>query len=221
MVRTGLWAVALAAACGAEPADEGAAVDGDKPTPLFDGRTLGDWRPTEFLGRGEVKIADGRLILEAGEPMTGVTYGKAPVAMNYEIALEAMRVSGNDFFCGLTFPVGESSCSLIVGGWGGGLVGLSSLNGADASENDTASWRKFEDNRWYRIRLRVEPGRIQAWIDDEKVVDAETTDRSISIRPEVERSRPLGIATYRTTAAIRSIAVRRIGASAPRGDESN
>lgn len=217
MLRMGTWAVALAAACGLARGDEGAAADGDKPVRLFDGRTLGDWKPTEFLGRGEVRVEDGRLVIEAGEPMTGVTYGKAPVAMNYEIALEAMRVGGNDFFCGLTFPVGEDPCSLIVGGWGGGLVGLSSLNGADASENDTSSWRKFEDGRWYRIRLRVEPGRIQAWIDDEKVVDADTTDRSISIRPEVERSRPLGIATYRTTAAIRSIEVRRIK---PGGDRA-
>ena len=45
--------------------------------------------------------------------------------INYEVALDAMRVSGSDFFCGLTVPVNDSFCSLIVGGWGGGLGGVS------------------------------------------------------------------------------------------------
>lgn len=59
--------------------------------------------------------------------------------MNYELSLEAMRVDGSDFFCGLTFPVGSNFCSFIVGGWGGGVVGLSSLNSEDASQNETTN----------------------------------------------------------------------------------
>ena len=56
---------------------------------------------------------------------------------DYEVTLEAMRVDGNDFFCGMTFPAGKDPCTLIVGGWGGTVVGLSSINGMDASENET------------------------------------------------------------------------------------
>ena len=36
---------------------------------------------------------------------------------NYEVEFEAQRVMGTDFFVGYTFPVGDSACSLILGGW--------------------------------------------------------------------------------------------------------
>ena len=58
--------------------------------------------------------------------MTGITWTNEVPTNNYEISLEAMRVEGSDFFCALTFPVGNDPCSFIVGGWGGGVVGLSS-----------------------------------------------------------------------------------------------
>jgi hypothetical protein len=130
--------------------------------------------------------------------------------MNYELSLEAQRVSGSDFFCGLTFPVGDAPCSFICGGWGGGVVGLSSLDGNDASENETTKYQEFESKRWYKIRVRVTQGKIQAWIDDKQMVDVDTADKKISIRLEVEPSRPLGIATYNTAAALRDIKVREV-----------
>ena len=52
------------------------------------------------------------------------------------------------------------------------MVGLSSIDGADASMNETTSNRKFELGRWYVLRLRVTPSAITAWIDDEIVIDA-------------------------------------------------
>jgi hypothetical protein len=177
--------------------------------PLFDGKTLTGWRISDFAGSGPVRIEDGKLILEMGT-MTGVTYTNPVPTMNYEISVDAMRVDGNDFFCGLTFPVGNDPCSLIVGGWGGGVVGLSSLDGQDASSNETTQYMNFEKERWYKVRLRVVPNKIQAWIDAEKIIDVDTTDRKISVRLEVEESRPLGFATWSTTAALRNIRLRKL-----------
>jgi hypothetical protein len=177
--------------------------------PLFDGKTLNGWRVSDFAGKGPVRVEDGKLILEMGT-MTGVTYTNALPTMNYEISVEAMRVDGSDFFCGLTFPVGNDPCSLIVGGWGGGVVGLSSLDGQDAANNETTQYINFEKGRWYKVRLRVMPNKIQAWIDDDQVIDVDTTDRSISIRLEVEESRPLGFASWSTTAALRNIYLRKL-----------
>ena len=187
----------------ATPADDGAT------RKLFDGKTLAGWRIGDFAGSGPVRVEEGKLILEMGT-MTGVAYTNEVPTMNYEISLEAMRVDGSDFFCGLTFPVGKDPCSLIVGGWGGGVVGLSSLDGQDAANNDTTQYLNFEKGRWYKIRLRVIPGKIQAWIDDEKVIDADVSDRKISIRIEVEESRPLGFASWSTTAALRDIRLRKL-----------
>lgn len=201
-------AAALVAAPKPTLAGEPSSKGDERIVSLFDGKSLGKWKPTSFGGEGEVRVDEGRILLEVGNDLTGVTWtGKYP-KWNYEIALEAMRVDGRDFFCGLTFPVGESFCSLIVGGWGGGVVGLSSLDGHDASENETTSYHEFKTNQWYRVRIRVEKGRIQAWIDDERVVDVDTTGKRISTRVEVEPSEPLGVASWRTSAALRKITLR-------------
>ena len=70
--------------------------------------------------------------------------------------------------------------------------------------------KKFEDDRWYRIRLRVAEENISAWIDDEKVVDLDTAGKKISLRGEMIPCRPLGIATFITTAAIRKVELLRL-----------
>jgi hypothetical protein len=174
---------------------------------LFDGKSLGGWQVTDFAGHGDVEVKDGKLTLGSGS-MTGVTWTNDLPRTNYEISLEAMRVEGSDFFCGLTFPVGQDPCSLIIGGWGGGVVGLSSLDGQDAANNETTRYVTFKNGQWYQIRLRVTPKAIQAWIDGDKVVDVVTDDKSISIRLEMELSKPLGIATWSTSAALRNIRIR-------------
>ncbi len=123
-----------------------------------------------------------------------------------------MRVDGEDFFCGMTFPVGKSALSLIVGGWGGKVVGLSCIDDEPAVENETCNHKEFENRRWYHIRLLVTRSRVQAWIDKQKVVDFAHADRKLTIWFEEETVLPLGIATWETTGALRNIRVRPIAA---------
>jgi hypothetical protein len=178
---------------------------------LFDGQTLTGWKETAFSGHGEVEIRFGLLTFSMGDPFTGVNLTNEFPTMNYEIALDALRVMGSDFFCGLTIPVRDSHCSLIVGGWGGSLVGISSIGGLDASENETTKFMRFESHQWYRIRLRVTEGRIEGWINNDKLIDVETEDKRISVRPgEIELSKPLGLACWQTAAAYREIKWRRM-----------
>ncbi len=178
---------------------------------LFDGQSLAGWTETKFAGRGEVQVQDGLMVLNMGDPFTGVNYTNEFPKIGYEIALDAMRLMGSDFFCGLTVPVGDSFCSLIVGGWGGSLVGISSIDGMDASENETTKYLNFEQGRWYRIRLRITEGRIEGWIENEKLINALTKDRKISLRPgEIEMSKPMGLASWQTTGVFREIKLRRV-----------
>ena len=177
-------------------------------TLLFDGSTLGKWEQTSFGGEGPVRVRDGAVVLEMGDPLTGITWTGDALPGAFEMALEASRLAGSDFFCALTFPVGASHCSLVLGGWGGTTVGLSSLDGLDASENETTREMRFEDKRWYGVRVAVTATQIRAWLDDQPIVEVATTGRRIGIRPEVDASRPLGIASYRTRAGIRAIRVR-------------
>jgi hypothetical protein len=186
---------------------------------MFDGLTLAGWRETAFAGHGEVLCQKGVMVLTMGDPFTGVNWTNQFPSINYEIALDAMRLMGSDFFCGLTVPVGTNCCSLIVGGWGGSLVGISSLDGMDASENETTKFANFESGRWYRIRLRVTEKKIEGWIDEEKLVDVLTADHRISVRPgDIELSQPIGVAAWQTAAAFREIKYRRVSGPAGKGD---
>ena len=210
--------VAVSAVGLSAPESGDAEKDKDGWTSLFDGESLKGWEATEFGGEGEVKVEDGRILLGTGNDLTGIHTERKLPKIDYEVELEAMRVDGSDFFCGLTFPVGESHCSLIVGGWGGGVCGLSSLDGLDASENETTSFREFKSGVWYPIRLRVTEKRIEAWIEGKQVVDQDITGKKISVRAEVLPSRPFGFASYQTTAALRKIRVRDIDAKPDRSD---
>jgi hypothetical protein len=177
---------------------------------LFDGKSLEGWEITNFGPQGPVYVSGNQIVLGMGEGCTGITWKKAFPRTEYEVSLDAMRKSGNDFFCGITFPVGKDPCTLIIGGWGGTTVGLSSIDGKDAAENETTTHRNFDKNRWYHIRLLVTDKYIKSWIDSEKVIDYTLCNKKLSIRPEVELSRPFGIASWYTTAAIRNIHLQRI-----------
>jgi hypothetical protein len=178
---------------------------------LFDGETMKDWKKTNYGGEGDVQVTKGQILMEFGYSMSGVTYtGKALSKTNYEIRVDAVKLDGNDFFCGMTFPVTDSYCSFIVGGWGGAVVGLSSLDGLDASENETTRYMTFDHNKWYRIRVRVEPHQIRCWINRKLVVYQNIEGLTITTRNEVNLNQPLGFATWETRAALKNIQVREL-----------
>lgn len=181
---------------------------------LFDGKTLKGWKQSDFFKPGKSSVKDGAIILEKGSKMTGLTYdGKDFPKMNYEVSLESKRVDGRDFFCTTTFPVGESFCSFVVGGWGGSVTGLSSIDGIDASENQTGQGIEYKNDQWYKIRIRVTDKRVETWIDKEQTVDLDTSDVKLGIRIECNVSTPFGIASYDTVGAVKDIKVRNLSAA--------
>jgi 3-keto-disaccharide hydrolase len=206
----GAGLVLLSSLGAADLAQTGAAIDKAWRS-LFDGTTLTNWQSTKFVGEGAVKVENGQIILEAGSNLTGINWiGPELPTTNYEIALQAMRVEGSDFFAGVTFAVAESFCSLILGGWGGTVVGLSSINGMDASENETSQSIQFESGRWYSIRIRVTPAKIETWIDDKQIINEDIKGKKIHTRFEMDPSKPFGIASWRTKAALRDLRLRRL-----------
>lgn len=184
--------------------------DTPKEIILFDGKSLDDWQIVEAGASGLVEVRDGQMMLGTGESLTGAIYKKTdkiPVT-NYEITLEARRLEGNDFFCGLTFPVGnlKTCATLVCGGWGGSVTGISCIDGLDASENSTGHFRKWDDKKWHLIKVRVTPDTIVVWANDEKIIDVEIKGRKIGLRSgSIEDFAPLSLTTFQTTAAIRNV----------------
>lgn len=173
----------------------------------------GKWVPIE--GAADVTWNDETRVMQIGigTELNGVRWSGSVPTTPYTVELEARRMSGSDFFCGLTFPVrtGSESVSLIVGGWGGNLVGISSIEGMDASENSTASQQEFESQKWYRIRVEVRAEHLQAWIDDKQVVDAHTEEQKLSLRSgPIEECAPFGLATWLTHAELRAVKWRKL-----------
>jgi hypothetical protein len=165
---------------------------------------LEGWEITNFGGEGAIENNDGTLMLDRGEPMTGITrLGKDFPTENFELRWAAQRVDGSDFFAGVTFPVGNAHCSFICGGWGGGLIGISSINGNDASENETASYRNFKNGQWYQFKIRVDPTHISVWLDDEQILHVARENRRFSVRAEVMRSRPLGYCVFQSKVLVK------------------
>jgi len=177
---------------------------------LFDGKTLDGWKITEYGTEGPVLVSDGKIVLNYGDGCTGITWEKDFPKVNYEVTLEAQKTSGNDFFCGITFPVNDEFCSLIVGGWGGAVVGLSSIDSNDAEHNSTRILKKFDKNVWYKIKLQVNGEKIIAWIDNEKLVDFNYAGHRLSLRAEVQLSKPFGLFTWETTGEIRNIRMKEL-----------
>ncbi|MGE5567819.1 MAG: DUF1080 domain-containing protein [Rhodospirillales bacterium] len=176
---------------------------------LFDGKSLKGWRETPFTGRGPVRVENGAIVLAAGKPLTGITFQNSFPRVDYEVRVEAARLEGSDFFASVTFPYLDSYCTWVVGGWGGDIVGLSSIDGWDAADNETRTYFEFENGRWYTLRLQVTEERIRAWVDERRVIDVEVGGRSIALRyGEIRLSAPFGFASYGTTGALRKIEYR-------------
>jgi hypothetical protein len=174
----------------------------------------GKWQAIEGAANLEWDQENRVLKIGVGMDLNGVRWAGPLPTVPYVVELDARRMSGSDFFCGLTFPVrsGKECVSLIIGGWGGNLVGISSIDGLDASENSTASQQEFEDERWYRMRVEVRDEHLQAWIDDQQVVDAHTEEQKLSLREgPIEACAPFGLATWLTSAEVRGVRWRKLG----------
>ena len=177
---------------------------------LFDGKALKEWKAISFGREGKVSVTNGEITMSAGDPMTGIRWTGNIPRVDYEFIVDAKYTTGRDFFCTATFPIEESYCSLVVGGWDGTVVGLSCVDFYDASDNVTTKYTGFEKNKWYKVRLRVTKGRIQAWIDGEEIVNLVTQGHEFDTRFEVDPCKPFGICTYSTTGVIRNLKLRNL-----------
>jgi len=137
---------------------------------LLEAPLLQHWQSAGIEGEGSIAIAANEITLGPGQPMTGVKFKawsdlKLPL-IDYAIEFEAMRVDGQDFFAGITLPIRsiDTCATLVVGGWGGGLVGISSIDEQNANENSTRSEQRFLNGQWYRFRVEVREDELKGWL---------------------------------------------------------
>ena len=175
----------------------------------------------DFPSNGGLEKAEeeGTFRVNTGDPLSGIRYeGPEELPLtDYEIAIEARRTKGGDFFCGLTFPVHslKTCCTFVAGGWGGALTGISSIDGMDAANNSTSTFHNFKKDEWYKFRIRVTKKELKVWLADKPIVELELADRRLGMRwGDIEYCQPLGLATYQSTAEYRNFSIRRLDGKA-------
>ncbi len=180
---------------------------------VFDGKSLKGWKPfikTKYETGGAVEVKNGAVQLAIGLPYSAVMWEGEFLRSNYEVELKAKRTDGNDIFCGLLFPVGTNYCTMILGGWGNSVVGLSCVNFMIAADNETAVMKSFMENEWYDVKLRVTSEKIEAWVEGEQLIDLELAEKIITPYFGLEIFAPFGFFTFETSAAVKDIYVKRI-----------
>ena len=121
-----------------------------------------------------------------------------------ELSDEAMRRDGGDFFAAATFPVGMSFLTLVNGGWGGNVTGLSSLDGPTPRRTRPAGSSSTR-TRPGTGSASGSPRRGIRWrIDAKEVVAVNDREQHVGTRIETRGNQPLGFATWETGGALRN-----------------
>lgn len=174
------------------------------------------WQSTGFGGDGEITTQGSHLRLGIGNPLTGVTWPQGAPHGEYELEVIAARELGDDFFCALTFPVGNSFLTLVLGGWGGTVCGFSNLDGLDANRNPTRTLRSFALGQDYCVRVSVTDAAVTASVDGVELARTSRSGVHLDLRNEMLPCTPLGISSFATAARIARVAWRPLGESEAR-----
>jgi hypothetical protein len=186
-----------------------------EPRALFNGRDLSGWKVADLWGSGKIEaLSNGVVSCGIGKPMTCVAYTNSFPTMSYEVKMEAMRKEGSDFFVAMTIPVESNACTVVIGGWGGSLCGISSINFMDAAENQHSEAVNLKNDVWYTLRVRVTPGVLEVFLNDTlytaKVEFQNSTVFSLRAGSDIDKTLPFGLATYETHALWRNLTVTTI-----------
>ena len=184
---------------------------------LFASPYLEKWQEASIPRSGGIAKKSAGFVCHAGAPMTGLAYATwvqdgLPVT-DYAVDYDAMRVSGHDFFGSLTFPVRDSQTfvTFVLGGWGGAQVGISSIDGYDASENTTGSSQRFENDKWYHVRIEARTKEIRVLLDGKPIIQTNILSRNLSLRAgDIDKCIPFGFATYNTEGRVQGCRVERL-----------
>ena len=182
-------------------------------TYLFDGKTLKNWVDLEDAGAEKPVVEDGALVLGMGASSTSIKFDEEAAGFklpreNYELEIVSRREMGTDFFSATTFPIGDTCVTLINGGWGGAVLGISSVDDMDASQNSTTSYYNFKNDKWYRFRIQVTKRTLRVWVDGEKEIDYVVEGRRLGTRFEVSRCEPFGLTSWISKGAIKVVRFR-------------
>lgn len=172
---------------------------------LYDGSDLSSWELGVYGESDEYEVREDGVVIPQTAALAGMTFRGDLPRVPYRLSVEATRLYGADFFLGVTFPVSNGHLTLVLGGWGGMVSGLSSLDGLDASRNATRTLRHFPDGDRHEVEIEVTGTDVRVLVDGEAFLATSLVDREVGLRVDVEPSHPLGVATYATSTQLHRV----------------
>ncbi|MFW6163799.1 MAG: family 16 glycoside hydrolase, partial [Planctomycetota bacterium] len=210
------------------------ALDTPKPTPpkppqgkpkpgqwqsLFDGESLGQWKPVvpdDAPQKARVSVRDGAIVIEGDTYDKGIAWTGDFPSDSYEVAMETMRAAGptkrvNHEFCDIVFPVGDTTCVLLVGAGGeeADLVALKNVDGKRTEQPPLAGRVPTVEGRWYRIGLRVTPASVRVWVDGKPIIQLPRDRHQLDVQWRHDYL-PFGIQAGVKRTLLRNLRVRRL-----------
>ena len=150
-------------------------------TLLFDGKSLEGWKQTPFTGQGEVRVEEGTLVLGPGKPMTGITWTGSFPRSSYEVRFEAMGRRATISSPALRFRSGTR----LPPGYG-------RLGRRHRGHLQHRRMGRIRQRDQILLQFRKRPmvcaspagdrRPIQAWIDEQPIVNVDIAGRNIGLR---------------------------------------
>ena len=161
--------------------------------PLFDGKTLADWRASE--APGSFNVRDGAIVVRG--PRSHLYYAGAVEHhdfRNFELQLEVMTKPGAN--SGVYFHTAWQDEGWPAKGY------EVQVNNSQSDPKRTGGLYAVEDNYqaparddvWFTLRIRVEGRRIRTFVDDKPIIDY--TQPEQPERPADMRGRVLSSGTF-------------------------
>jgi hypothetical protein len=183
---------------------------------LFDERYRSQWEIIDVAkGRGhggKSSVKDGRALLSGlKNRITGRWVGKFPT-MDYEVVFEVARTAGLRFPY-VVFAVGDSHGVWFMAGRDGTYAGLSTVDGKGYDQKGNPTYRRvrYAAKRWYKARLRVAGGKVEAWVDDEQVIDLPDAERRVQKDAFGVTLKPFTISVHEAVNVIRNLRLHSLG----------
>lgn len=160
-----------------------------------------------FMG-GDRWDLDGGVLREktGATDQDDIVFGGDTAWTDYELTLEARKTGGNEGFLIVFRAQGKDDfCWWNLGGWGNKSHALEVESGGARHIATPMVGGSIEQNRWYRIRVRVEGDHLEGWLDDAKLLDT---------RDATRHSGCIGLNTWATKAEFRNVRVTDLAGAA-------
>ena len=172
----------------------------------------------ETLTQGAWKVNGGVLEAAAGNGDSRFRFG-AETWRDYDLTLDALRPAGNGVLVVAVRSNRNANYALSLGGAGGFELTRTTEDSATTVLQSTPG--QLENGRWYKVRVKIEGTRLQAWVDGRMLFDASASDGPpngqafVGVRGGAASFANLSVKVRRRHAAISGRAYRRHGIGTP------